>query len=135
VAGSYEYLHLAERACFILHMRLNPLAEDKDKNIDYNDPQHIYNDLKQESEPDTAANRLDKLNEFLNALQSTGESTVRFGGRVRGLLREWSELWPAGYSLIKLKELWMHVVLRGLSYSFRHIRNGYALRVIKRTRC
>jgi hypothetical protein len=54
-------------------------------------------------------------------------STVRFGGHVRGLLREWSELWPAGYSLIKLKEeLWTHVVLRGLGPSFQHIRNGYA---------
>jgi hypothetical protein len=123
----YEYLRLAERACFILRMRLSPLAEDKVKDIDSNDPQRIYNDLKQEFEPDTAANRLDKLNKFLNALQSTGESTVRFGGRVRGLLREWSELWPAGYSLIKLKEeLWMHVVLRGLGPSFQHIRNGYA---------
>jgi hypothetical protein len=40
---------------------------------------------------------------------------------------EWSKLWPAGYSLIKLKEeLWMHVVLCGLGPSFQHIRNGYA---------
>jgi hypothetical protein len=46
---------------------------------------------------------------------------------VRGLLREWSELWPAAYSLLMLKEeLWMHVVLRGLSPGFQHIRNGYA---------
>jgi hypothetical protein len=38
-----------------------------------------------------------------------------------------NELWPAGYSLIKLKEeLWMPVVLRGLGPSFQHIRNGYA---------
>ena len=105
----YEYLRLAERACFILRMRLSPLAEDKVKDIDYNDPKRAYNDLKQEFEPDTAANCLDK---FLNALQGNEESTVRYGGRVCGLLREWSELWPASYSLLKLKEeLWMHVVL------------------------
>jgi len=87
----------------------------------------LTNDLKREFEPDTAANRLDKLNKFLNALQSNEESTVRYGGRVRGLLREWSGLWPASYSLLELKEeLWMHVVLRGLGPSFQHIRNGYA---------
>jgi hypothetical protein len=34
----YEYLRLAERACFILRMRPRPLAEDKDKMIDYHDP-------------------------------------------------------------------------------------------------
>ena len=108
-------------------MRLSPLAEDKVKDIDYNDPKCVYNDLKQEFEPDTAANRLDKLNKFLNALQSNEESTVRYGGRVRGLLHEWSELWPASYLLLKFKEeLWMHVVLRGLGPSFQHIRNGYA---------
>jgi len=123
----YEYLHLAECACFILNMCLSPLAEDKVKDIDYNDPKHVYNDLKQEFEPDTAANCLDKLNKFLNALQGNEESTVCYGGHVRGLLREWSELWPASYSHLKLKEeLWMHVVLHGLGPSFQHIRNGYA---------
>ena len=119
-------MRLAECACFILRMRLGPLADDKVKDIDYNDPQHVYTMLKQEFEPDTASNRLDKLSKFLSTLQSTGESTVRFGGRVRGLLREWSELWPAAYTLLMLKELWMHVVLRGLSPGFQHIRNGYA---------
>jgi hypothetical protein len=34
----------------------------------------VYNGLKQRFEPDTTANRLDKLNKLLNALQSTGES-------------------------------------------------------------
>ena len=72
----YEYLRLAERARFILHMRLGLLAEDKDKDIDYYDPQRVYNNLK-EFKPDTAANCLEKLNGFLNALQSTDESTVR----------------------------------------------------------
>ena len=38
----YEYMHLAEHACFILRMRLGPLANDKVKVNDYNDPQHIY---------------------------------------------------------------------------------------------
>jgi hypothetical protein len=75
-------------------------------------PSASYTTLKQEFEPDTPANRLDKLSKFLNALQSTGESTVRFGGCVRGLLREWSELWPSAYSLTMLKEeLWMYIVL------------------------
>jgi len=51
-------------------------------------PRHAYNDLKREFEPDTAANCLDKLNKFLNALQSNEESTVHYGRRVRGLRRE-----------------------------------------------
>jgi len=77
---------------FIMHMCLGPLAEDKVKEIDYNDPQHVYQTLKQELEPDTAANHLDKLSKFLNTLQSTGESTVQFGGHVCGLLCEWSTI-------------------------------------------
>jgi len=95
--------------------------------IDYNDPKHVYNDLKREFEPDTAANGLNKLNKFLNALQSNEESTVHYCRHVHGLLHEWSGLWPASYLLLKLKEeLWMHVVLCGLGPSFQHIRNGYA---------
>ena len=34
----YEYVRLAERACFVLRMHLGPLAEDKDKDVGYNDP-------------------------------------------------------------------------------------------------
>jgi len=102
-----------------------PRAEDKIKDIDHNDPKCVY--PKQESELDTAASHLDKLNKFLNALQSNGESTVCYGGRVRGLLREWGMLWSPACMLLKLKgELWMHIVLRGLNPSFQHIRNGYA---------
>jgi len=67
---------LVECTCFILRMCLSPLAEDKVKDIDYNDPKRVYNDLKQEFEPDTAANRLDKLNKFLNALQSNVRSPL-----------------------------------------------------------
>jgi hypothetical protein len=37
----YRYLQLAERACFILRMRLGPLADDKVKDIDFNDPQRV----------------------------------------------------------------------------------------------
>jgi transposase InsO family protein len=120
-------MRLAERACYILRQRLGPTAEDKVKDIDYNDPQRVHAVLKTEFEPDTPANRLDKLSKFMSALQSTGESTTRFGGRVRSLLRDWTELWPSTYTLTTLKEeLWMHVVLRGLTPGFQHIRNGYA---------
>jgi len=72
----YEYVQLAKCACFILHMQLGPLTEDKVKDINYNNPRCIYQTLKQEFEPDTPANHLDKLSKFLNTLQSTGESTV-----------------------------------------------------------
>ena len=72
----YEYVQPAKCACFILHMQLGPLTEDKVKDSNYNDPQRIYQTLKQEFELDTAANCLDKLSKFLNTLQSTGESTV-----------------------------------------------------------
>jgi len=91
----------------------DPWLKDKVKGINYNDPQHVYQTLKQEFELETAANYLDKLSKFLNALQSTGESTVQFGGCMCGLLCEW-------------KELWMHVILCGLMPGFQHIRNGYA---------
>jgi len=37
-------------------MRLGPLAEDKVKDIGYNDPQDVYQTLKHEFEPDIAAN-------------------------------------------------------------------------------
>ena len=37
-----ECVRLAERACFILRMRLGSLADDRVKDIDYNDPQRIY---------------------------------------------------------------------------------------------
>jgi hypothetical protein len=67
----YEYMRLAKHACFILPMHLGPLAEDKVKDINYNDPQCIYTALKLEFEPDTTLNCLDKLSKFLNTLQST----------------------------------------------------------------
>ena len=92
----HEYVRLAEHVYLILRMCLGPLAEDMVKDINYNDPQRIYQTL--EFEPDTVANRLDKLSKFLNSLQNTGVSTVQCCGRVRGLLRKWSELWPAAYS-------------------------------------
>ena len=117
----------AERVCAILRMCLGPLANDKVKDIDYNNPQRIYAMLKQEFEPDTASNCLDKLSKVLSALQNTWESTVQFGGGVCVLLREWSGLWPSAYTLLMPKEgLWMHVVLHGPSPGFQHIWNGYA---------
>ena len=50
-------------------MRLGPLADDKVKDINYNDPQHIYTTLKQEFEPDTASNRVAKVGEVSNMAQ------------------------------------------------------------------
>ena len=84
----YKYMCLAKHACFILCMCLGPLANNKVKDINYNNPQHVHAILKQEFEPDTASNCLDKLSKFLDTLQSTRESTVWFGGCVHGLLHE-----------------------------------------------
>jgi len=94
-----------------------PLTEDNGNDIDYNDPKRVYNNLKQRFEPDTAANRLDKLNKFLNALQSNEEPTVHPGRQVRRLLVSGS------YTLLRLMELLCS--LRSLGPSFQHIRSRY----------
>ena len=101
----YEYLHLAERACFISVCAWSPCwGQGKGHWLQW--PQACIQRPQVEVRARYCCKPPGQAEQVPQCMRSNEESTVRYGRRVCGLLREWSELWPASYSLLKLKELW-----------------------------